>query len=271
MKPSLALTLLFFSLLLQSCTAGKETETVYTPSTTFHLASPRCTVDSVLFLNSATLSMELDYPGVAIFYTEDGSAVTRNSPRYNGPVHIDASKTISARAFHPDFLPSETVALPLRKMSTAARNAKVVVRPEAHSTYPGKGPQSLVDGRKGGVNFRNGNFWMGYQADTVEVSLAFDREKAIESATLSVLEDNGAWIFLPRCVEVFANGKLAGREEWPVPVAAGPAALKFLEIPVTKTTTNNLQVKVINWKHIPDWHSGKGTPPWFFIDELLIN
>ncbi|MCB9351119.1 MAG: chitobiase/beta-hexosaminidase C-terminal domain-containing protein [Lewinellaceae bacterium] len=271
MKPSLALTLLFFSLLLQSCTAGKETETVYTPSTTFHLASPRCTVDSVLFLNSATLSMELDYPGVAIFYTEDGSAVTQDSRRYSGPVHIDASKTISARAFHPDFLPSETVALPLKKMSTAARNAQVGVRPEAHSSYPGKGPQSLIDGRKGSANFRNGNFWMGYQADTVEVSLAFDREQVIESITLSVLEDNGAWIFLPRCVEVFANGKLAGREEWPAPVAVGPAAMKFLEIPVKRTTTNNLQVKAINWKHIPDWHPGKGTPPWFFIDELLIN
>ena len=68
------------------------------------------------------------------------------------------------------------------------------VRPEAHSTYPGK-YQSLIDGRKGGANFRNGNFWMGYQADTVEVSLVFDREQVIESITLSVLEDNGAWIF----------------------------------------------------------------------------
>ena len=65
--------------------------------------------------------MELDYPGVAIFYTEDGSAVTRNSPalQFRVPVHIDASKTISAPGFSSGFLPSETVALPLKKMSTA--------------------------------------------------------------------------------------------------------------------------------------------------------
>ena len=271
MKPSLDLTPLFLLLLLQSCTAVKETETLYTPSSTFQLANPRCTFDSTLFFRSAILSLELDYPGVTIFYTEDGGAVTQNSPRYNGPVLIDTTKTICARAFHPDFLPSETVALRFKKMSTTARDAKAGTYPEAHSDYPGNGPQSLVDGQKGGVNFRKGNNWIGYHADTIDIDLSLDGEKKISSVALSVLEDNGAWIFLPRSVEVFANGALAGREEWPAPAKGGPAALKFLEIPVTEIKTDNLQVKVINWKHIPDWHPGKGTPPWFFIDELLIN
>jgi hypothetical protein len=28
---------------------------------------------------------------------------------------------------------------------------------------------------------------------------------------------------------------------------------------------------VLNIKKLPDWHPGKGTPGWIFIDELFLN
>ncbi|MCB0551556.1 MAG: chitobiase/beta-hexosaminidase C-terminal domain-containing protein [Phaeodactylibacter sp.] len=268
MKPLPALFLLSF---LFSCSAVRETEGALPSGMIFQLASPQCRVDSVLFVNSALLSLELDYPDVAIRYTDNGEDVSLNSRLYTGPIRVSTSGAIHARAFHPDFLPSEIVSRQVRKISAAALNASVAVHPEPHSSYPGNGPRSLVDLQKGSAAFRNGNYWMGFQADTVDISLSLDTEKPVGLVTLSVLEDNASWIFLPRSAEVFVDGKLVGRKDWPASTSPGTSALQFLEIPVAGTTGSTIQVRVANWPSIPDWHPGKGTPPWFFIDELLIN
>ena len=268
MKPLPALFLLSF---LFSCSAVRETEGALPSGMIFQLASPQCRVDSLLFVNAASLSLELDYPGVTIRYTDDGGDVTENSREYTEPILAAHSTFIRARAFHPDFLPSEAVSQQVQKISGATRNASVAARPEAHSSYPGNGPQSLVDLQKGSAAFRNGNYWMGFQADTIDFNLSLDAEKTIRSVTLSVLEDNGSWIFLPKRVEVFVKGQFAGSREWPAAVSPAGPALQFLKVPVAEISGSTLEVRVTNWPAIPDWHPGKGTPPWFFIDELLIN
>lgn len=261
----------FLLLLLFSCSTAKETTGELTPRITFQLAKPQCRVDSVLFVNSATLYLELDYPGVTIRYTGDGSEVSANSRRYTGPIRINDSGVINARAFHSDYLSSETISRQFRRVNGATKNAKVEVRPEAHSAYPGNGARSLADLQKGGLGFRSDNRWLGFQSDTVLISLALEEATAVSSVTLSVLEDHGSWIFLPQRVEVLIDGKTVARREWPGAASAGNPALKFLEVPLTSATTNNIQVRVANWHSIPDWHPGSGTPPWFFIDEVLIN
>ena len=253
-----------------SCTAVKETEGACAPGRAFQLAPPQCIADSVLFFHAATMTLELDYPGVAIYYTDDGSAVTPSSRPYSGPIRIDASQTIRARAFHPDLLASEAVSRQFKKVSTAGRNAKVAIHPEAHPSYPGSDPRSLVDLQKGGLSFRNDNRWMGFQADTVGIILSLEEEKAVKAVALSVLEDHGSWIFLPGSAEVLSDGKTLGRQEWPAAVSAAPPGLRFLEIPLAETKTKKLEIRIINRQAIPDWHPGKGTPPWFFIDEILV-
>ena len=268
MKLSAAQFLLF---LLVSCTSIRETEGVFVEGKAIHLSPPKITMDSVLFLDFATLTLELDYPGAEIFYTEDGSVPDRDSRLYSGPARIEASKTITARAFHPDLLPSEPVSREFRKMQAPVGRVKVEVHPEADTSYPGRGPQTLADRKKGSLNFRKGNDWLGFQADTIDIGLVLDDEVPVESVTLSVLEDHGAWIFLPKRIEVFVQDKLIGSREWPSAGEARPPSTYFLEVPVKKTKTKRILVKVANWAGIPDWHPGKGTAPWLFTDELLIN
>lgn len=47
-------------------------------------------------------------PGATIHYTTNGDPVSETSPTYTDPVLVDMSLTLKAKAFHPDYTPSDT-------------------------------------------------------------------------------------------------------------------------------------------------------------------
>lgn len=55
-------------------------------------------VDSTRFLGQATVTMSSPVPGATLHYTLDGSAPTAESPLYSGPLTVDKSTTVKARA-----------------------------------------------------------------------------------------------------------------------------------------------------------------------------
>ncbi len=73
----------------------------------------RIKADSTAFAGHARLTMSTPIPAAAIFYTLDGSAPTENSERYIGPITVDATTTVKARAIKEGyrnwFVASKTV------------------------------------------------------------------------------------------------------------------------------------------------------------------
>jgi len=69
-----------------------------------HRAPPEVTIaaDATDFLESTTVHMSATLPGAEVRYTLDGSAPTRASSLYEGPVTVDATCTLRAAAFLGD-------------------------------------------------------------------------------------------------------------------------------------------------------------------------
>ena len=83
-------------------------------------------------------------------------------------------------------------------------------------------------------------------------------------------------IFMPRAIEIFTSKdgnsfqKIALLNPEPTK-STTPPRFNFLKAEIPKNKNHNF-VKILlqNIPAIPDWHPGKGTPAWIFLDEILI-
>ncbi|MDZ4822878.1 MAG: GH92 family glycosyl hydrolase [Flavobacteriales bacterium] len=147
------------------------------------------------------------------------------------------------------------------------------------STYPydnqyhAGGNDALIDGLRGGVDFRTGT-WQGYRGN-LEAVIDLGKEQPISYVGVSCLEEIKSWIWFPSEVEVFIShdGK----------TFASAGVIKNDEptdnyTPRKKEFSKSLRgsgryVKVVakNFGTIPSWHLGAGGQAWIFADEVIIN
>lgn len=242
------------------------TQAQYAPVGQFQLATPAIEVSSTFFNEATTVRLDLDVEGVTLRYALGNAEVSESSNIYKGPISIRQSTTIQAKAYHQDYQDSDVVEVSVFRM-VSQEQLKVSTNSLPAPQYAGEGAVSLADKRKGSMNFRDGR-WLGFSTDTVlfEVNVKTNAE----ILTLSLMEDHGSWIFAPQRVEVWEGGTLLGSWNAATPDYFLPKSFRFIEVPLKSTPGDLMQVQVITGK-IPDWHDGKGTTPWLFIDEIFIS
>ncbi|MEM9648685.1 MAG: chitobiase/beta-hexosaminidase C-terminal domain-containing protein [Bacteroidota bacterium] len=260
------LPLLFFLFgAVVSCQSKKK---VFLLTDSIQLASPKILADSVLFREMATITLHLEEEDALIKYTLDGSGVDADSQTYSGPIQVYHTATVKAKAFHPAYRTSETQAIAVRKQKGNLSGVEAKLHTEPHVNYPGNGAASLVDGQKGSTNFRNGNHWLGFQKNRITTDLRFPERRNVESIIVSVLQDQGSWIFSPETITITVLGNQIGTLDFKESAQAGEKKMLFLEVPVTTGKYKELTITIEPLSEIPDWHQGKGTKPWVFIDEI---
>lgn len=255
---------------LGTTVSGQSKQVAFLTNSSLKLAPPMIQVDSLLFKNSTLAHILLREEGAIVRYTLDGSEVSANSQVYQSPIALKETLQLKARAFHPDYQPSETTSITTRKIQKDLRTAEIQIQPKPSETYSASGTKTLIDGQKGSLNFRQGNFWLGFQEPEISVSLNFEQPMEIRKVIVSILNDQDSWIFLPQKFMVSASGKTLGSV---VVDSCDEKELKhtdFVEIAITPDSYSELTVKIAPMEGIPEWHAGKGTPPWTFIDEILI-
>jgi len=266
--------IIIISLFLVSCTPNNvqkltvsDTERLALLQTQqIQLNTPQIQVDSLLFKKLAQVCLDFALPETEIYYT-----LNDEKPRkYDAPFHLQKTTNIRVQARKNGFQNSDWIETTLIKVNSKTQNAKIEVSPEAHENYPATGATSLIDLQKGTVNFRAGQFWSGFQGAEVVVRLNFEQVMEVEKIYLSLLSDHNSWIFLPKQIEVWTQGELVGTTNLDVPKSAEKTALTSIPINIEPNEYKTLEIKILNHEKIPEWHAGKGTPPWLFMDEILI-
>jgi hypothetical protein len=143
-----------------------------------------------------------------------------------------------------------------------------------NNQYTGGGNEALVDGMRGGADFRTGS-WQGWQGQAMECVIDLGEERAITTVGLSCLQETKSWIWFPSRIEVQLSHD--GKK------FAAAGAIDITEYqkeatPSTREFTTNLRgsaryVKVIAkpaFETIPSWHLGAGGKPWIFADEVIV-
>ena len=240
----------------------------------FQLADPSLTSSAIFFEKENEIKLSLAYDDVTLHYTLDGSEPTEQSAIYTNPILVKNSGELKAKAFHPTCQESNTVGVKYFKINKKApvKNIRLVKQPNAK--YPGIGAAGLVDLMKGSNNFQEKK-WMGFNGDDVEVIIEMEEPIEFEKITASILSDPGSWIFPPAAIEVLISKdgndfyKIAKKEFNPTEENM-PTGQQFFSVNFKKEESRFFKIIIKNIPAIPDWHPGKGSPAWLFIDEILI-
>ena len=261
--------ILVFGLLL-SCNSKEKKNTSYLSSQDMVMSAPILECDNLFFTDSVAITMNFSLPDSSIKYTLDDSEVDTQSKTYIKPISLKETTTIRAKNFHPEFHSGASTTLKVIRTNTKLVGSTVTITPSPNERYRGNGNSSLTDRKKGTTSFASGNEWLGFQADSVEVDIDFPASQSISKVTVSTLSNHGAWIFLPESIVVFSRTQKVGAIEVQPLSEDDTSRLEFIEIPIKEDSYDNLKIVVRSLKEIPEWHQGKGTLPWLFTDEILV-
>lgn len=151
----------------------------------------------------------------------------------------------------------------------------IIINAIPNKQYTAGGPQALIDGQKGDVEWRKGK-WQGYQDQDVELLLTLPKAMNLKGAGMNFLQDQRSWIMMPHDLEIWYS--LDGVQFEQVGLVS-PKTVDNLEDNVIETLRINhvpkmvKYIKMIAHKYgsLPAWHPGKGEPAFIFTDEIWLD
>lgn len=141
--------------------------------------------------------------------------------------------------------------------------------------YNGGGDNALIDGIKGGNDFRAGA-WQGYFNTNVDATINLGPNKRGSEVSIRFLQDQRSWIFFPK--EVYIKVSEDGKTFKKLPaktLAVTPSEateIKAFTFNIPKTT-QYIKIHATTLGDLPEWHLGYAHDgkSWVFIDEVSIN
>ncbi len=247
----------------------KHAPTLSTIDSNF-IALPFIVNEKNTFEDSISIILDQTLKDQIIFYS---FSPNENWKEYQRPITLKDSKTIyfyaekngiKSSILSQDFILLDTT-ISIQLLSTFSNQ------------YSAGGENALIDGVKGGNEFRTGQ-WQGYNNQDFSAQLNFHTPRNVKSLTIGFLEDRNAWIFFPTSIIVeysYDGINYNEVEELKIPPTetySFDAKHKDFTIQIqSKESVKSLRIKAINFGEIPEWHQGAGNPTWLFIDEIQVN
>ncbi len=208
--------------------------------------------------------LEISVEGRGTCTITDASG-TRDCPM-NAPFTIDATAEVKVNW-------SEVYG-PVTGRFTKTDGARTITLESVYTNqYSAGGASALVDGLRGGNDFRTGQ-WQGYQGQDLVATVDLGAVKTVDRIGLGLLQDQKSWIFLPSEVTVAWS---TNKRQWSSrtithtvdPKAEGGIATELWTEALGKKA-RYISIVAKNPGPCPDWHPGKGGSTWIFADEVLI-
>ena len=205
-----------------------------------------------------------------LHYALDGRDVDSSARIYASPLRWTDTGTIRFRARRGTEW-SPLVETTLRRIDPIR---KLVLESPFSSQYPAGGGDALIDGIRGGTDFRLGT-WQGFHGMDLDAVLDLGEVREIHRVATGFLHDPNSWIFFPLEVTyaVSEDGKT-----W-----SGTSTVKSdLDLPHEKTVirdfaseTHGTRARYVRVRAkasilCPDWHKGAGEKSWIFADEIAV-
>jgi predicted alpha-1,2-mannosidase len=222
------------------------------------------------FRDQATIHARTLEGADAIHYTTDGSEPGVASPVWSGPLIVTASTDVKLRARRGQDWSPVTDA-PAVKLS---EQLKLTLRNQPHAQFAAGGAAALVDGVRGGNDFRLGG-WLGFYGADLDGVIDLGTERAIKKVSASFLQDQNSWIFMPKGLEVEASvdGSTwfnVGSAQNTVDEHADGSIIKVLAVAGDGRPARYVRVRGVAPVWCPEWHKGQGNRSFIFADELMV-
>ncbi|UCG86436.1 MAG: sulfatase-like hydrolase/transferase [Gemmatimonadota bacterium] len=154
-----------------------------------------------------------------------------------------------------------------------AVGAPVTLTVPPSSSYPGRGPSSLTDGRLGSRDFQDRE-WLGFEAEDLEAIVDLGQAKRIRRVDIDCLRSQVSWIFFPPYVEFAVSTDAAvwetlGRVD--LTLESRPeSGVRSVGLEFQPKRARYVRVRAANIGECPAWHPGAGGKAWLFADEIVV-
>jgi predicted alpha-1,2-mannosidase len=209
-------------------------------------------------------------PNASIRYSFDPKAPEAAWRSYTGPFPLTESARLRVVA-ERDGRRSPVVEAPFHRIPN---DWKLVIAGRPNDQYTAGGPDALIDGLRGGADWRTGG-WQGYQGQDFEATVDLGRATTIRRAGAGFLQDVRSWIWMPKevVIQVSTDG-VAFREAARLTSGVADDAPGIIVRDVTADLgglpARFVRVTARSYGEIPSWHPGRGGEAFIFVDELLI-
>ena len=195
---------------------------------------------------------------------------------YNGPIKVtgqDLGEYVVSKAKVKGRLMSQTVQQNYSRVQT---DMKVTYLTQPAPQYTENGPEGMVDGVYGNLNYRIGG-WQGWQGDMVAV-VELEKVKNVKHVGARCLENMRSWIFFPKSVKVEYSldgqiwkpyGEVKNTRFAPVHARQEESVAHLFAVNGS-ARAKYLKITLRNFGLLPDWHISAGQQAWLFVDELEI-
>jgi predicted alpha-1,2-mannosidase len=239
---------------------GSGIDTSAMPEVPRIVTTPVFVMDNDIFADSLTVAIQ----GEGTVYYRIGGGAFRP---YDGPFTVRKACTMEAYSQRD----GERSFIARCSVSKMQSDRKISILSKCSPQYTAGGPEALIDGRRGGVNWRTGG-WQGYQGTDFEAVLDLLEPRDISVIGAGFCQDALSWIWMPR--EVVFEASEDGARYRKVAEISTPVKKNDMEVQVwdcearVDVRARYIRVKASNIGTIPDWHLGAGYQGYVFVDEL---
>nr|WP_319397687.1 GH92 family glycosyl hydrolase [uncultured Carboxylicivirga sp.] len=228
-----------------------------------------------IFKNHLPVELLCQTEGVTIYYTLDGTSPTTKSKVYSNLIILKKSTTLKAISVKEGYITSDVKSIQFRKAYfNDGKSEYPVLSTEAtisQAYNPGK--QTLIDGKLGSNNYRDG-LWTGTNDKKFNAVIDLGTKKKISQVTINFTQNTGSWIFPPKSITILGsndgeNFTEIANEQYELP-SHHVDILVLTKTIASKTKARYLKVIIESAGKLPSWHSGSGLPSYLFIDEITV-
>jgi predicted alpha-1,2-mannosidase len=198
-----------------------------------------------------------------------GAATSYFESTYNKPFYISRSSSILVYARRS----GEESKKVIQNFFKLPADRSVRILSQVNPLYTAGGPEALLDGITGTVNWRTGE-WQSYFGKDFEAVVDLEKEQPVNYLGVHVLQDVSPWILYPKEVIFYAsndgkNFTEAGRIQNKVGTDMSEASVQELGVQLN-AHARYIKIRAINGGTLPAWHESAGNPSHLFIDEVII-
>lgn len=234
------------------------------------LPAPWAEADGDRFRGALDVRLASGAAGAEIRWTDQPGIEPREGRPYVRPIHLEATTTLRFVAIDGE----RTSPVVKARFDAIEHDWRVQVTSVPSPQYTAGGPDALIDGRRGALDWRTGA-WQGYQGQDFVATLDLGVPTSVLGAGASVLQDMRSWIWMPTelVVEMSEDGRSfieAGRATNEIADDVEGVVRADLEVALDGRPIRALRFRAVNYGTIPDWHPGAGGAAYIFVDELII-
>lgn len=140
--------------------------------------------------------------------------------------------------------------------------------------YTAGGDAGLVDGIRGGSDFRTGD-WQGFEGQNLDLVIDLGKRQKINRLSAGFFQDENAWIFFPTKVqfEISDDGEHftpVGEVACDVQPEAKGSLQRDFTLDLKEKKGRYVRVVGVSLGKCPAWHKGAGYACWVFADEVTV-